>query len=145
MRLIALGGGKNGTPEFPRRINADGAVHLGESCVGVRHYDCIGFVNFVLSKVLRPRWKNDMAYYTNKDNKDLFRVRDLSSAADKAALVSMAEEGDLVAKSPDNPHIGICTVRKGQLVVTNCRSMAEGLLDTPLSAEWSFLARLRSV
>jgi hypothetical protein len=138
-KLTLMGPGHS---EFPRRINSGGLIHLGESCNGIRHYDCIGFVNWVLSKVLRPRWKQSMVYYTNTGGKDLFKIREFDNGDD---LVPKAEVGDLVAKSPTDPHIGICATHNGRLEVVNCRSMSEGLVCSPLTGEWRFLAKLIAV
>jgi cell wall-associated NlpC family hydrolase len=40
---------------WPRNIRGGGAgtIVLGESCIGKRHFDCVGFVNYCLSIVLR--------------------------------------------------------------------------------------------
>jgi hypothetical protein len=140
LRKLSLMG--PGPSEYPRRINSGGLIHLGESCEGIRHYDCIGFVNWVLSKVLRPEWKRAMEFYTTPSGKDLFHVREFASGGD---LVAAAEVGDLVAKSPTDPHIGICAVHNGSLKVVNCRSMNEGLVCTKLKDEWKFLSRLHRV
>jgi cell wall-associated NlpC family hydrolase len=29
---------------------------FGESCVGVRHFDCIGFVNYIMGQVQQRQW-----------------------------------------------------------------------------------------
>ena len=142
LKVIELDGGKWGSAEFPRRINADGFIHLGESCLDRRHYDCIGFVNFVLSKVLRPKWKQTMEYYTTASSKDIFKIQRFDKSAD---IVAMAQPGDIVAKDINDSHIGICTPANGHVAVTNCRSMKDGLIVSKLGPEWHFLARLQSL
>jgi hypothetical protein len=140
MQLIALR--TPGKSEYPRRVNSNALIHLGESCIGIRHYDCIGFVNVVLSKVLRPEWKQSMDYYAAAGSKDLFHIRSFSDPHD---LVNAAEEADVVSKDPDHAHIGICVSSKDRIVVIQCRSMVQGLLGSELTPEWKFLARLQAV
>jgi hypothetical protein len=136
--------GRHGTGKlFPRRIQPGGAIHLGESCVTHRHYDCIGFVNFVLSKVLRPMWAQSMEYYVTPSSQKPFEIMKLG---DKEEVFKRAEVGDIVLKSLDEEkHSGICVPHGNGLVVTNCRSMDTGLINSKLEPEWSFLARLRRV
>jgi hypothetical protein len=140
MNLIGLRG--PGKSEYPRRINPQGLLHLGESCVGIRHYDCIGFVNVVLSKVLRPKWKQSMEFYTTTGSHDLFSTRKFDDPHD---LMKAAEIADIVAKDPGEAHIGVCVPSGGRIVVIQCRSMADGLIGTELSPEWKFLSRLEAV
>jgi hypothetical protein len=127
---------------YPRRINPRGLIHLGESCAGRRHYDCIGFVNFVLSKVLSAKWKFDMEFYTRDSS--TFKVTRFEDGS-KSDVLSLAEEGDIVLKDVSESHCGICTTFSNRVVVTNCRSMSLGLINSELTAEWRFLARLRHV
>ena len=133
--------------QFPRRINPDGAIHLGESCVGHRHYDCIGFVNFVLSKVLKSSmasgiWATSMKYFMATGPR--FHVTEFDDSA-KDDVLTLAEPGDIVLKSETEKHCGICREVGGKMVVTNCRSMATGLINSKLTGEWKFLARLKAV
>jgi len=133
LELCPLDGSRG---HFPRRINPDGLMHLGEGCADFRHYDCIGFIDFVLSKVLSPKWSQSMTFYMSTNSK--FKVTELSGGK----VFKLAEEGDLLFKSEEESHCGICTRRSDQIVVTNCRSMALGLIDSVLTDEWKFHARL---
>ncbi len=141
-QLTALTGKYGIGKQFPRRINPDGAIHLGEACFGHRHYDCVGFVNWVLSKVLRPKWSFSLDWYRTPDSAKPFKIIELKDPSDIHAL---AQVGDIVVKPPGERHCGFVTKLSGELVVTNCRSMAEGLINSKLTAEWGFVARLRSV
>ena len=139
--LKLLGSGVTGI-QFPRRLNPHGQLHLGESCLGRRHYDCIGFVNFVLSKVLSANWATDMTFYNPKNTK--FDVKEFKES-EKSDLVTLAQDGDIVLKSASEKHCGICRTVNGKMAVTNSRSMAQGLVNSPMKPEWTFLARLRKV
>lgn len=99
-------------------------VVWGESCVGVRHFDCIGFVNWVLWKVLgRPvqfsieQWRQDS--------------RTTQVAINAASLT----EGDLLfaahagGEGNNQNHIGIY-VGGGRVV--HARSYTIGVEETPL-------------
>ena len=99
-------------------------------------------MNVVLSKVLRPQWKQSMEFYTTPGSKDLFHIRSFSEPRD---LMNAAEEGDIVSKDPDQAHIGICVSSRDRTVVIQCRSMSQGLIGTALVAEWKFLARLQAM
>ncbi len=129
---------------YPRKWGPGSPVTFGVSCLGVRHYDCIGFVNFVLSKVLSPQWATNMDWYRNQVSKPgKFTVTKFDN---KSELVPFAEEGDIVLKEADSPHIGICTKNGGTIVVTNCRAAFVGMeLNAKLKGEWTYLARLRAV
>ena len=139
--LKLLGSGVTGI-QFPRRTSPHGQLHLGESCIGRRHYDCIGFVNFVLSKVLSANWATDMSFYRKSNSK--FDVKEFKES-EKSDVIALAQDGDIVLKSAAEKHCGICRTVNGTMAVANSRSMATGLINSPLTAEWTFLARLKSV
>ncbi|MDP3474702.1 hypothetical protein [Hydrogenophaga sp.] len=126
---------------FPRRIAPDSNIFLGESCVGRRHYDCIGFVNFVLSRVLKSDWRADITFYQSPSKR--FSVTDLSNR--KSDVILLAREGDIVLKSADERHCGICVASDAGINVVQCQGMHSGLIKTRLNDEWSFLARLINV
>ena len=55
---------------FPRRLDGKGsAICLAEDCRGVRHFDCIGYVNWVLTKALGKNFKYDTVQYQGNKNK----------------------------------------------------------------------------
>ena len=68
LKMLALGHGKAfaGTGLYPRRgrsMNGD-TIYLGEDCRGKRHFDCISFVNWVLTSVLkRLIWFEEKHYF----------------------------------------------------------------------------------
>ena len=106
---------------------------------------CIGFVNFVLSKVLGSKWSFSMDWYRNTEAKGRpFKVTTVGPDGE-GDIFALAEEGDLVFKAEGSDHCGICTLRGGDVFVTNCRSMTTGLIDSRLKDEWAFHSRLISV
>jgi hypothetical protein len=64
---------------------------------------------------------------------------------DKSDVFALAEPGDLVFKEPSETHCGIVTTFGQDRVVTNCRSIRVGLINSPLTAEWHSLAKLKHV
>lgn len=137
--LLAVSPADAAKGHFPRRINPGGLVHLGETCTGIRHFDCIGFVNFTLSKVLGSKWSFGMDWYRDPSATGRPFSTTKLGAGD---VFSLAGEGDLVFKGEGSDHCGICTLRNGEVVVTNCRSMEDGLIDSTLEDEWDFHCRL---
>lgn len=137
--FLSISKPNNSDGHFPHRTQPFGLIHLGQSCVDRRHYDCIGFVNFVLSKVLSAKFSQTMEFFTKSSTR--FKVQDVVGKD----ISLIAEEGDIVLKSLAERHCGVCRIVSGQMVVTNCRSMEDGLLNSSIVPEWSFLARLISV
>ena len=67
-------------------------IVLGESCVGVRHFDCVGFINYCLSAVLKTSVQNSIQGWIN----------------DSAAVTDKSDEpGDILTVG--NHHIGFAT------------------------------------
>jgi hypothetical protein len=128
--------------QFPRRVLPGGPFHLGESCTGRRHYDCIGFVNYVLSKVVSPLFQLPIEFFATPQPKSRF---DITVFKDKSDVFALAEPGDLVFKEPSEAHCGIVTTFGEDRVVTNCRSISVGLINSTLTAEWNSLAKLKYV
>jgi cell wall-associated NlpC family hydrolase len=46
-----------------RNVSNDGKIVWGEDCRSARHFDCISFVNFVLSQMTKPSWHYSIAQY----------------------------------------------------------------------------------
>ena len=139
---------------YPRHFVRDGkvVVVLGESCEGKRHFDCIGFVNFCISKALVTNWKYEYVQYRGKiagcveiDIKDVkngdlvFRERVRERDDDPKCLIS--------GKSPEkhrSPHAGICIKNNGspaQVIMAQTRGA--GVRTVPISSGcWLFARRL---
>ena len=110
---------------FPRKyhfrgvLSRNGAAVWGESCAGVRHFDCVGLVNYCYAK----HWYSgafglDIAFFRNPN----------------AGTVSLGGESDLmdadILIKPGNSHIGML-FRNGQSwCVVQAESTENGLTDT---------------
>lgn len=71
LKLLPLGDGKPfaGTGLYPRRGRSmvGDTIYLGEDCRNKRHFDCISFVNWVLTVVLqRLIWYAEQDYFAGK-------------------------------------------------------------------------------
>ncbi|HMF57346.1 MAG TPA: hypothetical protein VK619_13465 [Pyrinomonadaceae bacterium] len=69
----------------------------GESCVGKRHFDCIGFINWLLSETLNKHIQYGIANYTNKN-------------VGTEVEVAQAQTCDIVTKGVE--HIGLVSDTK---------------------------------
>jgi cell wall-associated NlpC family hydrolase len=92
----------------------------GESCVGIRHFDCIGFVNWCISEVSRDAWMSINQYIASTKSVDF-------SAAEPCDIVTIAGK-----------HIGIAT---GEGTVVHAKGTQYGVVETPLVG-WSRCGRL---
>jgi hypothetical protein len=87
-------------PITPRnRIPGDVSTIWGESCIGVRHFDCIGLVNFCFSWALNRTWQYGV---------DNFALPEYAKKAGFTQVdLTKASPGDIV--TIDREHIGIVT------------------------------------
>lgn len=85
------------TPRVMRGKNLDtdnDRLVWGEDCRYVRHFDCVGFVNFVLSLTTSQKWSFNISQYA---------VGNMTGAT-KVDLDSPAVDGDILVKNTE--HIG---------------------------------------
>jgi hypothetical protein len=103
----------------------------GESCVGVRHFDCIGLVNFCLSAVLMRVWHYGIQSFTmpaHAKASGFIEVKGLGSA----------EPCDIVTVGSD--HIGIVSERRTAI---EAMDGAHGVLERDISVgHWTQIWRL---
>ncbi len=118
---------------FPRKYHfrgdpaAGGAVVWGESCVGVRHFDCIGLVNYCYAK----HW------YKGAFGLDIKFFRNPQCGAVAMTGSTDLMDADILIK-PGDVHIGML-YRNGQAwSVVQAESTENGLTDTAVfhAAEW---------
>jgi len=107
----------------------NGSVHRstvwGESCVGVRHFDCIGFVNWCLSEVLTQPVQYGIPNF-------------VSGAVGKKIPTANADLGDIVTIGAD--HIGFVSEAG---TVIEARDATSGVVEQPFSpARWTQCFRL---
>jgi hypothetical protein len=106
LKLLPPGFGKAfaGTGLYPRRgrsMKGD-TIYLGEDCRGKRHFDCIFFVNWVLTSVLKR-----LIWFTEKDYFDGTKLGVKPLSAMHAPLMN----GDIVVRidASGHEHIGFLT------------------------------------
>jgi len=112
LKLTPLGHGKPfaGTGLYPRRgrsMKGD-TIYLGEDCRGKRHFDCIFFVNWVLTTVLkRLIWFQEKDYFEGKK----IPVEPLT------AMHTPLMNGDIVVRidAKGHEHIGFLTA-EGRMI-----------------------------
>lgn len=97
----------------------------GESCVDVRHFDCIGFVNWCLSEVLNQHIQYGIGNF-------------VARSVGTVIPVSKAAPGDIVTIGAD--HIGIVSENK---TVIEAKDAVNGVVEGPFSAAaWTQCFRL---
>lgn len=135
LESLPLGQGKDfdGTRLYPRRGRsvAGDAIYLGEDCRGKRHFDCISFVNWVLTVVLqRLIWFN-IAQYQNGT----------AGGMKKKPADTPIMNADIVTKlTPDHEHIGFLTA-SGKVI--HARMPELGVQVSGFNPkEWTGLCRL---
>jgi hypothetical protein len=92
----------------------------GESCIGVRHFDCIGLVNFCLTTILNSPWQFGIKSFT------------------KVESLSKTQSCDIVTIGSE--HIGIVTNLKSAI---EAMDPGDGVVERPLTAAgWTQFWRL---
>lgn len=96
----------------PSDVVNGASVVYGECCVGIRHFDCIGFINWVVSSVAKPTHHGISSIINNTTSVDFSQV----------------QPGDLL--TINQTHIGIAT---GAGTVVQAQGTATGVVETPLA------------
>jgi len=98
----------------------------GESCVGVRHFDCIGLVNYCFSTVLNCVWQRGIESFTNA-------AKRAAGGYVEVSPISSGQACDIVTR--DSEHIGLVT-NLGTVIEASETSV--GLLERPIqSGTWN--------
>jgi cell wall-associated NlpC family hydrolase len=125
---------------WPRKIRVDKGglpmIVLGESCEGVRHFDCVGFINYCLSVVLRRRVQREIRDWRGQTNAEEItqpgniHLRDI-------------QPGDILIGG-NCTHIGFAT---GDGYVIHAKRAAEGVVQESLSRSnsWRYHGRLSAL
>jgi hypothetical protein len=114
-------------------LNVDGqhSTVWGESCIGVRHFDCIGLVNFCMSAVLRKVWQYGITSFTmpaNAKASGFLEVKGLG-AAEACDIVTVGSE-----------HIGIVSERR---TVIEAMDPGNGVVERDISVgHWTQIWRI---
>ena len=97
----------------------------GESCVDVRHFDCIGFVNWCLSEVLTQPVHYGIGNF-------------VANSVGAPVPLAKAQLGDIVTIGVD--HIGFVSENR---TVIEARDSVSGVVESPFSAaRWTQCFRL---
>jgi cell wall-associated NlpC family hydrolase len=78
-----------------RNVSNNGRIVWGQDCRGMRHFDCISFVNSILSSTTRPNWSYSIPQYNSN-------VSGLTTAID---LDDPPVPGDILLRH--NEHIAL--------------------------------------
>ena len=117
---------------------------MGEDCVGRRHFDCIGFVNYCVAKVLaRPLF--GIAHYRSASTVGARIVEDQSFMNGDILVKGRVDEDD---EDDEVNHIGIVAIHKKYgAIVINAAGMRVGLISQKLDAreiaKWPFHVRFK--
>jgi hypothetical protein len=102
---------------------ADAATIWGDSCIGKRHFDCIGLVNYCMSLALHKIWQYGVENFANPDY------------AKKAGFTQIdftqAQACDIV--TIDKFHIGIVAFEG---TVIEAKDINEGVVENKLDAKY---------
>jgi cell wall-associated NlpC family hydrolase len=74
-------------------VSNDGRIVWGEDCRNVRHFDCISFVNYVLSRKTVAYWSSDIDHY-----------KEAGSQTTKVEMTDPVFPGDILLRG--STHIG---------------------------------------
>lgn len=124
------------TALFPRRDGPGSTIYLGEDCRGVRHFDCISFIAWVLRSVLGRGISHEVPYYeSGGSGGKQFTVYKAGS------FPTTFLNGDILTKkTADGQHIGFLTSVR---TVIHASNEANGVLESPYGdGGWTGLARL---
>ncbi|HLK68083.1 MAG TPA: NlpC/P60 family protein [Bryobacteraceae bacterium] len=102
--------------------SADPSTIWGESCVGVRHFDCIGLVNFCYSEAAKMNFNYSI---------DHFAVPTMAKSVGFVEVkpISAAKPGDIVTVGRE--HIGIVSDSK---TVIEAMDTLNGVVERPMTA-----------
>ena len=90
---------------------------LGEACENIRHFDCVGFINYCMSVSQQQPVQKSIAAWDNRTT---------------LVLDGSAEPGDLLV-SPGLEHIGI-DAGNGRML--HAEASLSGVVETPQPRGW---------
>lgn len=155
-RFPGFSGSIRPKPLTPRMVfgsnsddNYKGKIVWGEDCTGIRHFDCIGFINYVFNKTSYTRNTDPKYSYWSGDIEGWYKSASTSEVAKGAPAVP----GDILFKWTDEPvkkNPGQ-TVRKFHHIallaedgfVVQAKRSAEGVHDDEVYAPGNWQARRR--
>lgn len=122
---------------FPRRLSGkESAIALGDDCRDKRHYDCIGFIYYVLHTILPGvPWEN----FSIKNYAQSGTYWKFLGKLDDAAL----EYGDIVTRLDTSPqHIGIISYGN-KVIHASMESKGMGMVSYA-KGDWHGVSRVKA-
>jgi hypothetical protein len=122
------------------KLQEQGKIVWGESCVGVRHHDCVGLINFCYEEhTSRPGgWGFEIEQYHDSEITGTRIVR-MSDAGDGDIAVKLLKNGH------PHDHIGLIQLIGGRLKIIQAKETKVGLTDDEdfVPQEWDRVVRVR--
>jgi hypothetical protein len=141
----------NNTGLFPRR--SSGYIYLGEDCRGKKHFDCEGFVAWVLVKALgkdNGTWRKGVSWYQEGGGGrlDVYQASGSDYVSDDLGTISQSEirDGDILIRKPNSQggeHIGIARVNGNGVLEASGKN--SGVIASVYQPNWTQLARLKTL
>lgn len=132
---------------------SSGYIYLGEDCRGKRHFDCEGFVAWVLVKALgkdKGTWRKGVSWYQDGGGGRLkiYKAVGNSYKADDGDVITTSEirDGDILIRKPNSEggeHIALACA--GGTGVLEASSKNKGVQHSNYTANWTELARIKSL
>lgn len=126
----------------PRRAfgpGQKGEVYWGQSCAGIRHFDCITFINYCLWKLTGTMRGYEIKHWINNPEMTMAKVFTLPNSSVKL------EDGDILLRTVDHEHIAFVS-KDGQLVQAEDTDKGVTVSTkgaySPSDSGWSHLARV---
>lgn len=141
----------NNTGLYPRRDRD--ILFLGEDCRGKNHFDCEGFIAWVLVKALnkdKGTWRKGVDWYQNGGDRrlDVYQAKGskYQKADGKIITQSQILDGDILIRKPNKSggeHIAFACVKGNAVLEASGRNV--GVVSSKYHADWTQLARIKSI
>lgn len=137
---------------YPRR--SSGYIYLGEDCRGKKHFDCEGFVAWVLVKALgkdKGTWRKGVGWYQNGGDGRL-KIYQYTGGGKYTNVdgdtISQSEilDGDILIRKPNSQggeHIAIARAKGSGVLEASGKN--RGVIASVYQANWTHLARLKTL
>lgn len=128
----------------PRRVKGSGVTHKivwGEDCRGKRHFDCISFINMVLSDATHSPWHNSISQLRARVGASPKESAKLGGSLERIDKAAPNVDGDLLFRGDD--HIAfLCADGR----VIQAQDHAYGVHEREMyhPAKWTDRGRLNS-
>ncbi len=141
-----------GTGLFPR--NDGGYLYLGEDCRGKRHFDCEGFIAWVLVKALgkdKGIWRQGVGWYQGggKGKLDVYKYiggGTYKHADGRTLSKNQILNGDILIRKPNSTggeHIAFACEKGNAVLEASGRD--RGVVCSTYHPDWTELARIKTL